>query len=86
MSEEKATVPLQARITELCDGIKNLSHEINNRLGVLRMSAYFIELGTYDDQQRMKYVATINDSLDRIESCLHQLKTLRDTSINAQTD
>jgi nitrogen-specific signal transduction histidine kinase len=59
-------------------GIREISHEINNPLGVLRMAAYLMETTNLDEAKRKHYVGLINSSLDRIEVGLKKLRALRE--------
>jgi nitrogen-specific signal transduction histidine kinase len=69
---------LQAQLDNLKSGIRQISHDIYNPLGVLRMAAYFLELGKGDDEKKAQYIKTINESIDKIEVHLKTLKALRE--------
>ena len=64
-------------------GIKEITHEINGPLGVLRMASYFLETGEYTSEKKAHYVDVMNQSLDKIETCLHRLKELRDNPLQS---
>jgi nitrogen-specific signal transduction histidine kinase len=72
------TQTLQTQLENLKSGIRQISHDIYNPLGVLRMAAYFLELGKGDDEKKAQYIRTINESIDKIEVHLKTLKTLRE--------
>ena len=75
---------LQTQIANFKSGIREIAHEINNPLGVLRMAAYLMEMTNPDEEKRKHYVNLINTSVDKIEIGLKRLKTLRENpSISA---
>lgn len=69
---------LQQQLDNMKNGIREISHEINNPVGVVRMASYFLESTNPDHEKRAHYIKVINDSLDKIESCLKKLKVLRE--------
>ncbi|MEO8168371.1 MAG: histidine kinase dimerization/phospho-acceptor domain-containing protein [bacterium] len=69
---------IQEEINNLRSGIREIAHEINNPLGVLRMAAYLMETTNPDEAKRKHYIGLINASVDRIEQGLKQLRALRD--------
>lgn len=69
---------LQQQLDNLKNGIREISHEINNPVGVVRMASYFLESTNPDNEKRAHYIKVINDSLDKIESCIRKLKVLRE--------
>lgn len=69
---------LRSQIENLKSGIKEISHEINNPLGVLRMALHLMQAGQLDDEKRSHYERVINMSIDKIESSLKKLKELRE--------
>lgn len=72
------TEELENRITVLKAGIREVAHEINNPLGVLRMAAYLLESTKPDEAKLKHYVELINTSIDRIEGGLKRLRALRE--------
>jgi nitrogen-specific signal transduction histidine kinase len=57
--------------------LREIAHEINNPLGVLRMTAYFLDRGDLSAEKLAEYAGLINQSLDRIESGMKRLNDLR---------
>ena len=57
--------------------LREIAHEINNPLGVLRMTAYFLERGDVTPEKLSEYAELINQSLDRIEHGMKRLNDLR---------
>lgn len=78
MMGDQETEGLEQQLEHLRSGIKEITHDINSPLGVLRMAAYFIETGEYDAEKKLQYVEVMNQSLDKIETCLQRLKALRE--------
>lgn len=65
-----------AELEALRKGIRRISHEISNPLGVLRMSTYFLESTSPTPEKRLQYFKAINDSLTKIEATLHEVRFL----------
>jgi nitrogen-specific signal transduction histidine kinase len=57
--------------------IREIAHAINNPLGVLRMTAYFLDRGDVAPEKLVEYAGLINQSLDRIEIGIKRLNDLR---------
>ncbi|HET6273378.1 MAG TPA: histidine kinase dimerization/phospho-acceptor domain-containing protein [Bacteroidota bacterium] len=66
------------QVENLKAGIREISHEINNPLGVMRMAAYFLEVTNPPEDKKTHYFKVLNESIDKIEKCLEQLKILRE--------
>jgi nitrogen-specific signal transduction histidine kinase len=77
-SDNRSKEEIEAYILELKSGIREIAHEINNPLGVLRMATYLMETTNPDEQKRKHYVALMNTSIDKIETGLKRLRALRD--------
>lgn len=69
---------LLRQIENLKSGIREISHEINNPLGILRMAVYFLENTQPTAEKQAHYFKVINEGLERIEQSLDQLKSLRE--------
>jgi nitrogen-specific signal transduction histidine kinase len=78
MASQEETEELTAQLDNIKNGIRELTHEINNPLGVIRMGAYFLEVTNPDPEKKAHYLKIINDSLDKIEDCLKKLRALRE--------
>jgi nitrogen-specific signal transduction histidine kinase len=74
----QAVEDILKQVENLKTGMREIAHEINNPLGVMRMAAYFLESGNPDAAKRAQYFKVINDSIDKIEASLKKLKMLRD--------
>lgn len=57
--------------------LREIAHEINNPLGVLRMTAYFLDRGDVTPEKLAEYAGLINQSLDRIEHGMKRLNDIR---------
>ena len=66
------------QLENLKSGIKEISHEMSNPLGVIRMAAYFLESTNPEEEKRMHYLKVVSQNLDKIEACLQKLKILRE--------
>jgi nitrogen-specific signal transduction histidine kinase len=71
------------QVENLKTGIREISHEINNPLGVMRMAAYFLEVTNPPEDKKTHYFKVLNESIDKIEKCLERLKTLRENPSTA---
>jgi len=69
---------LSVQVANLKAGIREISHEINNPLGVMRMAAYFLEVTNPTEEKKSHYFRVLNESIEKIEKCLEHLKTLRE--------
>ncbi len=69
---------LHEQISQIKSGIREIAHEINNPLGVLRMAAYLMDTSNPDEAKRKHYLNLINTSIDRIETGLKKLRALRE--------
>jgi nitrogen-specific signal transduction histidine kinase len=78
MSSQGELDVLQAQVTNFKSGIREIAHEINNPLGVLRMAAFLLETTDPDEAKRKHYVNLINTSVDRIDAALKRLRALRE--------
>lgn len=59
-------------------GIREVAHEINNPLGIIRMAVYFLQTTNPSGDKREHYFKVIEEGLGRIEQSLQELKALRD--------
>ena len=82
MNEHQTPAPADPlrELEELKTHLREIAHEINNPLGVLRMTAYFLDRGEVTAEKLAEYAGLINQSLDRIE---HGMKRLNDLRRNA---
>jgi len=71
------------QVESLKTGIREIAHEINNPLGVMRMAAYFLEVTNPPEDKKTHYFKVLNDSIDKIERCLDRLKKLRENPSTA---
>lgn len=69
---------LELQIKNLKSGIREISHDINNPLGVVRMAAYFLQSPNLDTEKRAQYFKAINDGINKIEANLKRLRSLRE--------
>ena len=77
-SAENELSSIQLQVENLRTAIREISHEISNPVGVLRMATYFLEATNPSPEKKAHYISLINDSLDKIEANLQRLKILRE--------
>jgi nitrogen-specific signal transduction histidine kinase len=70
---------LHQHVVKLKSGIRELTHEINNPLGVIRMATYFLEHAEVNAEKQGHYLGVINQSLDKVDEMLKRLKNLRES-------
>jgi len=66
------------QLENLRTGIRDVAHEINNPLGIIRMAIYFLQTTNPEGEKREHYFRIIEEGLQRIEHNLHFLKMLRE--------
>ena len=69
---------LEEQLENLKAGVREISHEINNPLGIIRMAVYFLQSTNPVGEKREHYFKFIDEGLERIEQSLQQLKYLRE--------
>ena len=69
---------LVLEIENLRTGIREIAHEINNPLGVIRMALYFLQTTEPSGEKREHYFKVIDEGLERIDDSLQRLKVLRE--------
>jgi len=70
--------PELLRLQQFKSSLKEITHELNNPLGVIRMAAYFLEHNEADQEKKIQYFKIINESLDKAEVVVKKLRALRD--------
>jgi nitrogen-specific signal transduction histidine kinase len=66
------------QLENLRSGIREVAHEINNPLGIIRMAIYFLQTTNPEGEKREHYFKVIEEGLGRIEHNLELLKALRE--------
>jgi nitrogen-specific signal transduction histidine kinase len=69
---------LSSQLDNLKSGIREIAHEINNPLGIIRMAIYFLQTTNPVGEKREHYFKVIEEGLGRIEQSLQNLKALRE--------
>ena len=72
----------QRKVRELDSQLRELVHEINNPLGIIRMATYFLENSRVDESKRLQYYRAINENIDKVEDVLKRLRELRETLVS----
>jgi hypothetical protein len=63
-------------IEEIRAGIREISHDLSNRIGVLRMAVYYLQATEPDQEKRAQYYKMMNESLDKAETGLKRLRSM----------
>jgi hypothetical protein len=69
---------MNPKIEGIRAGIREISHDLSNRFGVLRMAVYYLQATEPDQEKRAQYYKMMNDSLDKAETGLRRLRSLID--------
>jgi nitrogen-specific signal transduction histidine kinase len=69
---------LAGQLENLRIGIREVAHEINNPLGIIRMAVYFLQTTNPEGEKREHYFRIVEEGLQRIEHNLQLLKSLRE--------
>ncbi len=75
---EKRIDDAAEKLENLKNGIREISHDINNPLGIIRMAVYFLQTTHPTEEKQKEYFKIIDEGLGRIEHSLQQLKALRE--------
>jgi len=75
MSENDRNDP-RKQVENLQSGIREITHDISNPLGVIRMAAYYLQVGKMDDEKRTHYFSVIGQTIDKVELQLRRLREL----------
>jgi nitrogen-specific signal transduction histidine kinase len=81
MESRQHTAPsgdCEEQLENLKTGVREISHEINNPLGIIRMAVYFLQSTNPVGEKREHYFKVIDEGLERIELSLQHLKSLRE--------
>ncbi len=71
---------LQRQLQSLKASIRTIVHDVSNPLGVLRMTAYYLQHGDPDKEKVDHYLTMIGDTVEKIASGLIVLRDLSDES------
>jgi nitrogen-specific signal transduction histidine kinase len=76
---------LETQVANFKTGIKEIAHEMNNTLGVLRTAMYLLEANN-DAEKQKRYLSMVNTGIDRLEADLKRLRALRDNPPTTPTE
>ena len=68
--------PREKQIADLHAGIRQISHDLSNPLGILRMAVYFLQSTKAEAEKREQYLTMMNETIDRVEQQLNRLRAL----------
>jgi len=77
---------IQLQLDNLRASIREIAHEINNPLGILRMAIYFLESTNPGPEKTAEYFKVINDGIDKIEHNLNRLRAVREDPTQKLSD
>jgi nitrogen-specific signal transduction histidine kinase len=75
-----------AQLVQLKRGIREITHDISNPLGVLRMAAYYLQHGNPDKEKQSHYYSVIAETVERVEASLNKLRSLTEPAAHQETD
>ena len=67
-----------ANLENIRNGIREITHGINNPLGIIRMAVYFLQTTNPTGEKREHYFKIIDEGMGRIEQSIEHLKMLRE--------
>ena len=73
-------IELQRQLQSLKASIRTIVHDVSNPLGVLRMTAYYLQHGAPDKDKVDHYLTMIGETVEKIASGLIILRDLSDES------
>ncbi len=79
-------VDLQTQVANLRAGIREVAHEINNPLGVMRMAVYMMQAHRGDQAKQDHYMELLNASIERVEAGLKRLRALRENPTGSASE
>jgi nitrogen-specific signal transduction histidine kinase len=77
MTEQEIT-DLKSQIDGMRAGIREIAHDLSNPLGVIRMTAYYLQVAQPDKAKQDHYFKLMNDTVDKMEAGLKRLRSLVD--------
>ena len=77
---------VDAQLVQLKKGIREITHDISNPLGVLRMAAYYLQHGNPDKDKQDHYYSVIAETVERVEASLNKLRSLTDQNVTHGKD
>lgn len=86
MAPTQTELDLQTQVKNLKAGIREVAHEINNPLGVMRMAIFMMQSYKDDREKQQHYLELLNASIERIEAGLKRLRALRENPSAALDD
>lgn len=73
---ESETVRLRGQRDEAIAGVREVTHDLSNRVGILRMAVYYLQSTEPDQERRAQYYTMMNETLDKTEVTLRRLRAL----------
>jgi nitrogen-specific signal transduction histidine kinase len=73
---------LRQQLQSLKASIRTIVHDVSNPLGVLRMTAYYLQNGAPDREKQEHYFAVIGETVEKIAAGLTVLRDMSDVPIS----
>jgi len=71
---------LRRELQDLKEGIRTAVHDIGNPLGVIRMTAFYLQKGVPENEKQVLYLKMISDNIEKIAAGLNVLRDMSDDS------
>jgi nitrogen-specific signal transduction histidine kinase len=71
---------LRQELQNLKADIRTVIHDIGNPLGVIRMTAFYLQKGVVEKDRQVEYLTMITDNIEKIAAGLNVLRDLSDDS------
>jgi nitrogen-specific signal transduction histidine kinase len=75
------TDDLRTQIDRMRSGIREITHDISNPLGVLRMATYFLQVAKPEIAKQEHYYKLIGEAVERVEAGLQRLRALSENPL-----
>jgi len=73
-------IELRQQLQSLKASIRTVVHDVSNPLGVLRMTAYYLQNGAPDREKQDHYFTVIGETVEKIAAGLTSLRDMSDDS------
>ena len=67
---------LRGQMDEAIAGVREVTHDLSNRVGILRMAVYYLQSTEPDEERRTQYYTMMNETLDKTEVTLRRLRAI----------
>ena len=71
---------LRQELQNLKADIRTIVHDIGNPLGVIRMTAFYLQKGVVEKEKQGEFLTMITDNIEKIAAGLTRLRDMSDDS------